>query len=90
MFYLYNFAILEPIFVSFIVIIRFWDYQILKRFIFMNKNDSINSNPSEIKIDIKTHFYVFCNSYYVLFKSVFLNKYLTNQTQYKDILWVLS
>ena len=56
----------------------------------MNKNDSINSNPSEIKIDIKTHFYVFCNFYYILFKLVFLNKYLTNQTQYKDILFVLS
>ena len=90
MFYLYNFAILEPIFVSFIVIKWFWDYQILKRFIYMNKNDSINSNLSEIKIDIKTNFYVIYNFYYILFKSVFLNKYSTNQTQYKDILWVLS
>ena len=86
MFYLYIFAILEPIFVSFIAIKWFCDCQILKSFIYMNKNDSINSNPSEIIIDIKTHFYVFCNFYYILFKSVFLNKYLTNQTQYKDIL----
>ena len=71
MFYLYNFAILEPILVSFIVIKRLWDYQILKRFLYINKNDSINSNPSEIKIDIITHFYVFCNFYNILFKSVF-------------------
>ena len=73
MFYLYNFAILEPILVSFIVIKRFWDYQILKKFLYMNKNDSINSNSSEIKIDIKTYFYVFCNFYYIIFKLVFLN-----------------
>ena len=73
MFNLYNFAILEPILVCFIAIKRFWHYQILKRFLYINKNDSINSNPSEIKIEIKTHFYVFCNFYYILFKSVFLN-----------------
>ena len=73
MFYFYNFAILEPILVSFIAIKRFWDYHILKRFLYINKNDSINSNPSEIKIDIKTNFYVFCNFYYILFKLVFLN-----------------
>ena len=70
MFYLYNFAILEPIFVSFIAIKWFWDYQILKRFIYMNKNDFINSNPSEIKIDIKTHFYV--SAIFIIF---YLNQY---------------
>ena len=70
MFYLYNFAILEPIFVSFIVFKRFWNYQILKRFIFMNKNDSINSNPSEIKIDIKP-----ISMFSVIFIIFYLNQY---------------
>ena len=70
MIYLYNFAIIEPIFLSFNAIKWFWDYQNLKRFIFMNKNDSINSNPSEIKIHIKTHFYVS-----VIFIIFYLNQY---------------